>query len=65
MAKDKLPPGKIKCKYLRNLRVSFAEKYSIDYQTSVCHHQGDCQGTCPMCDAELEYLNRKFKQMKK
>lgn len=65
MAKDKIPYGKIKCKKLRELRVAFAKKHSIDYQPAVCHHQGDCQGTCPMCDAELDYLNSKFRQKEK
>lgn len=43
--------------YLRKLREKFAQIHGIDYHPTECHHKGDCQGTCPACDAELEYLN--------
>lgn len=57
MSKETLLPGKIKCMYLRKLREKFAQIHGIDYHPTECHHKGDCQGTCPACDAELEYLN--------
>lgn len=60
-----LSPGKLKCKYLRGLRVKFAKEHGIDYQPAECHHKGDCQGTCPACDSELEFLNNRIKLEKK
>ena len=39
--------------YLKNIRTYIAEKYGLDYLPSECKHEGDCQGTCPKCDAEL------------
>lgn len=48
--------GKIKCKLLRSIRVQFAHKNNIEYVPTECHHVGDCKGTCPACDAELEHL---------
>lgn len=57
MSDEVLLPGKIKCKYLRKLREEFAKTNGIDYNPAECHHEGDCEGTCPACDAELEYLN--------
>lgn len=60
MSSEPLPPGKLKCKYLRDLRVKFAKEHGIDYQPAECHHKGDCQGTCPACDSELEFLNNRI-----
>ena len=45
--------GKDKCELLKNIRTYIAEKYGLDYLPSECKHEGDCQGTCPKCDAEL------------
>jgi len=45
--------GKDKCELLKNIRIYIAEKYGLDYLPSECKHEGDCQGTCPRCDAEL------------
>ena len=57
MRKSELPLGKVKCKMLRELRKKFAQQNNIEYHPAECHHQGDCKGTCPACDAELLYLN--------
>lgn len=57
MSKSKYPLGKIKCEILRELRVKFAQQNNIEFHPAECHHQGDCKGTCPACDAELLYLN--------
>lgn len=51
-----MEPGKIKCRLLRSIRIQFAQKNDIDYTPIECHHIGDCNGTCPACDAELKYL---------
>ena len=28
--------------------------------TSECHFQGECQGTCPKCEAELKFLEKEL-----
>lgn len=50
--------GKEICRILREIRISVAKEYGIVYTPKECHHEGDCSGTCPACENELEYLNR-------
>ena len=50
--------GKEKCEILKAIRAYVAEKYCLDYTPSECNHRGKCRGTCPKCDAELEYLQK-------
>ena len=52
--------GKEKCEILRRIRQDLAERYGLRYTPSECKHQGDCSGTCPKCDAELEDLQRQL-----
>ena len=52
--------GKEKCEILRRIRQDIAERYGLQYTPSECKHQGDCAGTCPKCDAELEDLQRQL-----
>lgn len=57
-----MEPGKIKCQYLKGLRIRFAELNNIEYAPAECHHVGDCRGTCPACDAELIYLEKSLRE---
>lgn len=52
--------GKEKCEFLREIRKQIADKYGLDYSPAVCHHEGDCRGTCPMCDREVSDLMRQL-----
>lgn len=52
--------GKEKCEILRRIRQSVAKKYGLDYEPSECTYEGECSGTCPKCDAELEMLQRQL-----
>lgn len=52
--------GKEKYEILRRIRQSVAEKYGLDYEPSECTYEGECSGTCPRCDAELEILQRRL-----
>jgi hypothetical protein len=54
--------GKRKCEFLKGVRLQVAEQYDLRYEPRECHHEGDCQGTCPLCDAELEDLQRQLKE---
>ena len=56
--------GKIKCKILKDIRKKIAEENDIDYVTSECKYQGECSGTCPKCEAELQYLEKELAKRK-
>ena len=52
--------GKEKCEILKRIRKDIAEKYGLDYTPSECTHKGDCSGSCPKCDSELQELQRQL-----
>ena len=52
--------GKEKCKILKEIRQRIATENDIPFVTSECKHQGDCRGTCPKCEAELQYLENEL-----
>ena len=52
--------GRKTCKILKEIRQQIAEKNEIEYLTSECHFQGECQGSCPKCEAELKYLENEL-----
>lgn len=53
-------PGKHKCETLKSIRRQIAEQYDLTYNPKECTHEGDCPGTCPLCDAELRDLQRQL-----
>ena len=48
--------GKSLCKLLKKIREQIAEANGIDYSPRECTFEGDCKGTCPVCERELGYL---------
>ncbi len=50
--------GKERCRILKELRRTVADRNGIPYESPICTHQGECLGTCPRCEAELAYLDR-------
>lgn len=52
--------GKEICKALKEIRRRIATENDIEFVTSECKHKGDCQGTCPKCEAELRYLEEQL-----
>ncbi len=54
--------GKRKCKILKDIRKQIAEDNDIEFITSECKYQGDCTGTCPKCEAELQYLENELRK---
>lgn len=56
-----LTPGKAKCELLKALRKDISQRYGIQYRERECNHEGDCPGTCPLCEAELESLTQQIK----
>ena len=57
--------GKRTCKILKEIRQQIADKNNIEYLTSECHFQGECQGSCPKCEEELQYLENELFQRRK
>ncbi len=56
--------GKKKCNILREIRRSVAEANEIPYYSEDCTFEGACPGTCPKCDEEIKYLQRKLDERK-
>lgn len=54
--------GKNKCQLLKAIRRQIAEQYGLSYALTECRHEGDCAGTCPRCDAELQELQRQLEE---
>lgn len=52
--------GKKRCKILKEIRQRIADENDIAFVTSECKHKGDCLGTCPKCEAEVQYLEREL-----
>lgn len=52
--------GKKLCEILRRVRTAIAEQYGLRYNPIECKFKGNCKGTCPRCDAELEDLQRQL-----
>ena len=48
--------GRHICNTLKAIRRQIAEANGIKYEPRECHHEGDCAGTCPACEAEVRYL---------
>ncbi len=52
--------GKKLCEVLKRVRKQIADKYELKYEPGKCNNKGNCIGTCPQCDAELEDLQRQL-----
>lgn len=52
--------GKSVCNTLKQIRLDIARANGIDYVPAPCSHDGDCAGSCPACESEVEYLEREI-----
>lgn len=52
--------GKETCRALKDLRQRIADANGIAYTPTECHHKGDCAGTCPACEAEMQYIEQQL-----
>lgn len=52
--------GKEKCDLLNELRQKIADENNIDFNIEKCTFEGECLGTCPKCEAELEFLENEL-----
>ena len=52
--------GKSICNTLKQIRLDIAHANGIEYTPAPCSHKGDCTGTCPACESEVEYLEKEI-----
>jgi pyruvate formate lyase activating enzyme len=52
--------GKEKCEVLKEVRRQLAEANDIELPKRDCSHEGDCLGTCPLCQQELQTLSEEL-----
>lgn len=52
--------GKKICNQLKDIRRDIAKQNGIALDIPECTYQGECSGSCPRCDAELQYLEREI-----
>ncbi|MBR1550426.1 MAG: TonB family protein [Bacteroidales bacterium] len=50
--------GKSVCRQLKAVRQLIAEENDIPLEQRECTYDGPCRGTCPRCEAEVQYLER-------
>ncbi|MDO5859116.1 hypothetical protein [Methanobrevibacter sp.] len=52
--------GRDKCDLLKEVRQTIADENNIEYISEECTFEGDCTGTCPKCESELDYLTHEI-----
>ena len=57
--------GKNICATLKQVRKRVADTNGIVYTPKECHFEGDCNGTCPACEAEVRYLEHQLSLLRK
>lgn len=58
------PMGNAICEVLKHIRMLIAKTNHIDYKPHECQHKGDCLGTCPRCEYELNMLKEVLEKRK-
>lgn len=53
--------GKQTCKILKEIRRQIAEANDIHLVIEECTYKGECEGTCPRCEAEVRYLEQELR----
>ncbi len=54
--------GKTVCAALKQIRIDIAKSNGIFYEPSTCHYEGECPGTCPKCEHELNEISLQMEQ---
>lgn len=57
--------GRHICDTLKDIRRRIAQANDIKYEPRQCHHEGECAGTCPACEAEVRYLEQQLDQRRR
>jgi len=50
--------GKGKCNFLKRIRKQVCKENDIPLEISNCTFEGECTGTCPQCEYELDMINQ-------
>lgn len=56
--------GKNICHTLKTIRKQVADANGIHYTPAPCHFDGDCSGTCPACEAEVQYIESQLGRLR-
>ena len=56
--------GRHICNTLKDIRRKIADANDIVYEPRECHHEGECAGTCPACEAEVRYIEDELNKRK-
>lgn len=54
--------GKDTCRQLKEIRRQIAMANDIRLVIEECTYKGECEGTCPRCEAEVRYLESQLRQ---
>ena len=54
--------GRNICNELKKVRRHIAEENDIPLEIRECTYKGECLGTCPRCEAEVQYLERELEK---
>lgn len=57
--------GKHICNTLKEIRLRVARENNIEYSPTECHHEGDCAGTCPKCEAEVRHIEQQLAHIRR
>lgn len=52
--------GRRVCRVLKAIRKGLIKENGLGITQPVCRHKGNCSGTCPACEAELEEINNRL-----
>ena len=52
--------GKDKCAKLKEIRRAIARDNGVELTPFECDYHGECTGTCPHCEGELQYLEHEL-----
>ena len=56
--------GKNICAALKQVRKQVAEANGIHYTPAPCRFDGECSGTCPACEAEVQYIESQLGRLR-
>ena len=56
--------GKNICAALKQVRKQVADANGIHYTPAPCYFDGDCSGTCPACEAEVQYIESQLGRLR-
>ena len=54
--------GKDICQQLKEIRRQVADENNIPLEQPECTYDGPCDGTCPSCEAEVQYIEQELER---